>query len=92
VVEHDFIMATYLADRVIVYEGTPGQKCTARSPVDLVPGMNLFLATLDVTFRRDPKNYRPRVNKVKCKNQVKLIFLSGTEIRIVSRKRAGIIS
>ena len=23
VVEHDFIMATYLADRVIVYEGTP---------------------------------------------------------------------
>ena len=25
VVEHDFIMATYLADQVIVYEGTPGQ-------------------------------------------------------------------
>lgn len=24
VVEHDFIMATYLADRVIVYEGKPG--------------------------------------------------------------------
>ncbi|CDJ66548.1 ABC transporter, putative, partial [Eimeria necatrix] len=25
VVEHDFIMATYLADRVIVFEGEPGQ-------------------------------------------------------------------
>ena len=24
IVEHDFIMATYLADRVIVYEGDPG--------------------------------------------------------------------
>lgn len=24
VVEHDFIMATYLADRVIVYDGEPG--------------------------------------------------------------------
>lgn len=24
IVEHDFIMATYLADFVIVYEGTPG--------------------------------------------------------------------
>ena len=24
VVEHDFIMATYLADRVVVYEGEPG--------------------------------------------------------------------
>ncbi|EEY18332.1 ATP-binding cassette sub-family E member 1 [Verticillium alfalfae VaMs.102] len=35
-VEHDFIMATYLADRVI---------------------------NLDVTFRRDPTNYRPRINK-----------------------------
>ena len=32
IVEHDFIMATYLADRVIVYTGDPGKKCTAHSP------------------------------------------------------------
>lgn len=32
VVEHDFIMATYLADKVIVYEGEPGMKCLANSP------------------------------------------------------------
>lgn len=32
VVEHDFIMATYLADRVIVYEGNPGVETTANSP------------------------------------------------------------
>jgi ATP-binding cassette subfamily E protein 1 len=25
--------------------------------------MNLFLSNLDVTFRRDPTNYRPRINK-----------------------------
>lgn len=31
VVEHDFIMATYLADRVIVFEGTPSIKSTATS-------------------------------------------------------------
>lgn len=24
IVEHDFIMATYLADRVVVYDGDPG--------------------------------------------------------------------
>lgn len=24
IVEHDFIMATYLADRVVVYKGAPG--------------------------------------------------------------------
>jgi ATP-binding cassette subfamily E protein 1 len=32
IVEHDFIMATYLADRVIVYEGQPSRSATARSP------------------------------------------------------------
>lgn len=32
IVEHDFIMASYLADRVIVYEGSPGKKCIANSP------------------------------------------------------------
>jgi ATP-binding cassette subfamily E protein 1 len=63
IVEHDFIMATYLADRVIVYDGIPGKEATASSPLALIPGMNTFLSKLDVTFRRDPKNYRPRVNK-----------------------------
>ena len=63
VVEHDFIMASYLADRVIVYEGSPGRDCTANTPVSLVQGMNKFLAALEITFRRDPTNFRPRINK-----------------------------
>ena len=29
IVEHDFIMATYLADRVIVYDGLPSVKAHA---------------------------------------------------------------
>ena len=44
VVEHDFIMATYLADRVIVYEGQPSVDCTANTPQSLLTGMNLFLS------------------------------------------------
>lgn len=36
VVEHDFIMATYLADRVIVYTGEPGQDCVAHAYVFLL--------------------------------------------------------
>ncbi|THU60628.1 hypothetical protein C4D60_Mb07t14790 [Musa balbisiana] len=64
VVEHDFIMATYLADKVIVYEGRPSIDCTANAPQSLVSGMNLFLSHLDITFRRDPTNYRPRINKL----------------------------
>lgn len=99
VVEHDFIMATYLADRVIVFEGDPGcgvfslyflslssspqalseqQKlrclcsveCTARAPSSLVQGMNIFLQSLGITFRRDPTNFRPRINKLEsCKDK-----------------------
>lgn len=64
VVEHDFIMATYLADRVIVYEGVPSVKALANTPQPLLSGMNKFLKSLNITFRRDPTNYRPRINKL----------------------------
>jgi len=63
VIEHDFVMASALSDRVIVYSGEPGVECTAESPQGLVDGFNKFLKQLDVTFRRDPANFRPRVNK-----------------------------
>ena len=64
VVEHDFMMATYLADRVIVYDGTPAVEAVARAPQPLLSGMNRFLRGLDVTFRRDPDTHRPRINKL----------------------------
>ena len=126
VVEHDFIMATYLADRVIVYDGRPGVETYARTPQvpihthvmfytftcmisfciyallyictsyisifytgtrhiyytpytltltlcippytlyiqGLIPVMNTFLKLLNITFRRDPTHYRPRINKI----------------------------
>ncbi|KAJ6145142.1 translation initiation factor RLI1, partial [Penicillium chermesinum] len=63
IVEHDFIMATYLADRVIVFDGQPSVKAHANTPESLVTGCNKFLESLDVTFRRDPNSYRPRINK-----------------------------
>ncbi|VDO97682.1 unnamed protein product [Soboliphyme baturini] len=64
VVEHDFIMATYLSDRVIVFDGQPSISTHASSPQSLLNGMNKFLEQLDITFRRDPNNYRPRINKL----------------------------
>mmetsp|Transcript_22975 Transcript_22975/g.70613 ORF Transcript_22975/g.70613 Transcript_22975/m.70613 type:complete len:679 (-) Transcript_22975:630-2666(-) len=63
IVEHDFIMATYLADRVVVYSGTPAVSAIAATPQSLLTGMNKFLAQLEISFRRDPSNYRPRINK-----------------------------
>ena len=92
-------MATYLADRVIVFEGSPAVAATATPyvlfvpcmmhskklmaiathcrPQSLLTGMNKFLQSLEITFRRDPTNFRPRVNKlhsVKDKEQ-KGLFL-----------------
>merc|ERR1712119_213223 len=64
VVEHDFIMATYLADRVIVFEGMPSINTKACTPQSLLTGMNKFLEQLQITFRRDPTNFRPRINKL----------------------------
>ncbi|KAK8056888.1 translation initiation factor RLI1 [Apiospora rasikravindrae] len=64
IVEHDFIMATYLADRVIVFDGQPGVDARANTPESLLTGCNTFLKNLDVTFRRDPTNFRPRINKM----------------------------
>ena len=63
IVEHDFIMATYLADKVICFEGIPAKESTCTSPESLLTGMNKFLRMMDITFRRDPTNYRPRINK-----------------------------
>jgi ATP-binding cassette subfamily E protein 1 len=63
IVEHDFIMATYLADRVIVYDGKPSKHALANAPQSLLSGMNKFLKSLEITFRRDPTNFRPRINK-----------------------------
>lgn len=63
IVEHDFMMATYLADRVIVFEGTPSKNAVAKAPESLLTGCNRFLKNLSVTFRRDPNSFRPRINK-----------------------------
>jgi len=76
VVEHDFIMATYLADRVIVFEGIPSVNTIANSPQTLLSGMNKFLKSLEITFRRDPTNFRPRINKL-------------ASVKDVDQKRSG---
>jgi hypothetical protein len=59
IVEHDFIMATYLADRVVVYEGKPSIECTATSPQPLLTGMNQFLKQLEVATSPSAHPARP---------------------------------
>jgi ATP-binding cassette subfamily E protein 1 len=64
IVEHDFIMATYLADRVIVFQGQPGIQCVTSEPQNILFGINSFLKSMNITFRRDRNNSRPRINKL----------------------------
>jgi ATP-binding cassette subfamily E protein 1 len=63
VVEHDFIMSTYMADQVIVFSHENGAQSVASSPMPSSEGFNQFLKLVNVTFRRDRLTYRPRINK-----------------------------
>ncbi len=63
VVEHDVVAEDFIADRLIVFDGEPGERGFATPPTTLREGMNSFLRIMEVTFRRDPTTKRPRVNK-----------------------------
>jgi len=64
VVEHDMSMTTFIADKVILFEGQPGINCIANSPCSLKVGMNKFLKNINVTFRKDETTKRPRINQL----------------------------
>ena len=63
VIDHDIYMIDLLADRLQVFDGAPAEHGHAGQPVGMREGMNQFLANLDVTFRRDQRTGRPRINK-----------------------------
>ncbi|WP_440992156.1 ribosome biogenesis/translation initiation ATPase RLI [Haloarchaeobius baliensis] len=63
VIDHDIYMIDLLADRLMVFDGEPAEHGHAGRPQPMRSGMNEFLANLDVTFRRDERTKRPRVNK-----------------------------
>jgi ATP-binding cassette subfamily E protein 1 len=63
VIDHDIYMIDLLADRLQVFEGEPAEHGHATPPQEMRSGMNEFLSNLGVTFRRDERTKRPRVNK-----------------------------
>ncbi|MFH1917184.1 MAG: ribosome biogenesis/translation initiation ATPase RLI [Nanoarchaeota archaeon] len=64
VVDHDLLFLDYLSKRLIVFDGKPAISGEAKGPYSMEEGMNHFLRALDITFRRDDENGRPRANKV----------------------------
>jgi ATP-binding cassette subfamily E protein 1 len=63
VIDHDIYMIDLLADRLMVFDGEPSEYGHATAPQEMRAGMNDFLADLDITFRRDERTKRPRINK-----------------------------
>jgi ATP-binding cassette subfamily E protein 1 len=63
VIDHDIYVVDLLADRLMVFDGEPAERGHASRPQSMRSGMNEFLANLDVTFRRDERLGRPRINK-----------------------------
>ncbi|MCG1001967.1 MULTISPECIES: ribosome biogenesis/translation initiation ATPase RLI [Halobacterium] len=63
VIDHDIYTIDLMSDRLMVFDGEPGERGRASTPQQMRSGMNEFLANLDVTFRRDENLGRPRINK-----------------------------
>ena len=63
VVEHDIITQDFIADLILVFDGSPGLEGIALAPQNLRDGFNTFLKMMNITFRRDSVTKRPRVNK-----------------------------
>ncbi|AGB38188.1 ribosome biogenesis/translation initiation ATPase RLI [Natronococcus occultus] len=63
VIDHDIYTIDLLADRLMVFEGEPAVAGHASKPQPMREGMNEFLSNLEITFRRDERTSRPRINK-----------------------------
>jgi len=64
IIDHDLVFMDYLSDKLQVYIGQPSLTSTAYEPLSMRDGMNKFLEEIQITFRRDVSNKRPRVNKL----------------------------
>ena len=63
VIDHDIQLLDLISDRMMVFTGEPGRKGSATAPLGKEEGMNTFLSEIGLTYRRDIKSGRPRVNK-----------------------------
>lgn len=63
VIDHDIQLMDLISDSLVIFHGIPGREGCATSPKSKAEGMNQFLNSLDITYRRDETSMRPRVNK-----------------------------
>lgn len=64
VVDHDILFLDFISDALLIFEGVPGTNCFASKILNKKEGMNKFLKSLNITYRKDPNTKRPRINKL----------------------------
>ena len=63
VIDHDVQLMDLVSDSMVLFRGEPGASGRATSPMPKADAMNEFLGSLGMSFRRDERSLRPRVNK-----------------------------
>ena len=63
IIDHDVQLLDLISDSMVIFDGISGVSGHASSPLSKVEAMNKFLKSLNITFRRDEKSHRPRVNQ-----------------------------
>ena len=67
VIDHDLQLMDLVSDSMVIFEGESGLSGKATSPMSKANAMNRFLKSLDMSFRRDERSLRPRVNKLESR-------------------------
>ena len=63
IVDHDIQMVDIISDSLMIFTGVSGESGFASPPQTKEKGMNSFLKSLGISYRRDIETGRPRVNK-----------------------------
>ncbi|MCV0410356.1 ribosome biogenesis/translation initiation ATPase RLI [Nitrosopumilus sp.] len=64
IIDHDLQLMDLISDSIVIFEGESGVEGRATTPMRKAEAMNRFLKSLDMSFRRDERSLRPRVNKL----------------------------
>ena len=67
IIDHDLQLMDLISDTMVIFEGESGKKGVSTVPLQKTDAMNRFLKSLDISFRRDEKSLRPRVNKLESR-------------------------
>ena len=67
IIDHDLQLMDLVSDTMVIFEGRSGVAGKATSPMRKADAMNRFLKSLDMSFRRDERSLRPRVNKLESR-------------------------